>query len=1331
MFENEDELKNPFQNKMHIAFLHPNPSKNDLTKKILEKVTPEFKDRLIFTNYTNYKDIYKDLTKLTFSQEAKSFKKGLINQNIINELYNQRPALIIYFHFVPNGANKNLEEKKLYENISEIKKYDELVYIMLFIITKDTKDNPYNFNIDEDKPYNLRKLILKELIFEFSDEAIWKIMDINNVYNSVIHYTRLYYRVYKIKIKDKKIKSTSREEKIECNIMLGVLSILKSKKLIYTKNKYLEEAYDLITDDKFNKSQYLYGDKSLGVKFNLSEIRSAADWLFYKRMSLQKNRIPNPQSKNSNQNGAKSGHSLTDIMGKQQQKNNNKNPNIENEIVSKYFFHIKTFSFLDTIMKGNKEDNFILIEYFWLIQRYKDLNDLMGESIKSNSSNSKKKMINYLNVHLKQIYYYIKMMKFFTKKNLDNPNNVLIKGKEMNISRIDTEPNYFYGKPPTFSYKDINNPLDKYELGFNEEIYLKKFVIEKKINFESPLNELFTQYINNVPKLLSNLQNYVKKTNFAGGVDLYINMLRVSLLLNKIEKENKNIFGNVENITMNDDIFKILNNTEFFNINNLKKFPKIYSHYLDMNIKALIHQLNNPDITNISKTKLFIYLSLVGNIRKLKEEEENIYFQLINDENFKPELASKQSNQVVIKLDSDKKFSEPLFYFDYKLKDSNDTQEKKILDLVQYDFQLRTNLSKEKIKLNSMKVYILCINEDEFNKDKNHKKEIIIKEYTKEELSSFDLSVDSPINLDHKIFMKYKKGKIYLTQVEFSLEKKDNILYKIDLPINLNKMIFISNLNKKVLNIKIPKEKLTVGLNQYNKFEIEVNKEELDEVQISQFKMNFMSIPSYYKKAVPSTSMKALLNTKNSQGNKGAYSSKITEQIFGLPKNEKKQDMFGLVPPEKQQQNNAMSKSVINTQSSMHNFLYKNPNENKPNQNTNLNNSTNSSKAPMFPNQKTNQGSTPQPQSQTQQNNNVQNEIVQVPMPSPIFYYYNSENNSLDSIEKNYSKEYNDFDSLLKQGKNKFGVLMKFSLTGQYEIKLNISYSIRHRDIEDYIWFTQEETLKFIVIEPFKLSSERESANFVQTSKKIGEKKEEKLTEFFTQEKVQMNLILTNQLNEDIIIKDILIQKNEEQLGLKNKEIQIKCPTKEIIDSSSLPVEIKNQILKIIKMADYVIPFETKFNEEFKGSVGKFILKWTTPSLLNYENSDLEINNENVIDFPEVSITSQKLKFDYNTYTNENNEIMLNINIANKTKDSIKIQFIIENGQDVNFMVSGVTKQVHNIQANEIVNIIFRLIPLIRNQELKLPVIKIREMNLDSTDKICSNYYFLDKIFIT
>ena len=163
-------------------------------------------------------------------------------------------------------------------------------------------------------------------------------------------------------------------------------------------------------------------------------------------------------------------------------------------------------------------------------------------------------------------------------------------------------------------------------------------------------------------------------------------------------------------------------------------------------------------------------------------------------------------------------------------------------------------------------------------------------------------------------------------------------------------------------------------------------------------------------------------------------------------------------------------------------------------------------------------------------------------------------------------------------------------------------------------------------------------------------------------------------------------------------------------------------------MADYNIPFETKFNSEFRGSLGKFILKWTTPSLLNYEN--LEINNENIIDFPEVAINSQRLKLDYNTYTNENDEIMLNINITNKTNESIKIQFIIENGKELDFIVSGVTKQVHNIKANEMINVIFRLIPLIRKQELKLPTIKIHEMNFDSADKIYSNYSFLDKIYV-
>ena len=227
-----------------------------------------------------------------------------------------------------------------------------------------------------------------------------------------------------------------------------------------------------------------------------------------------------------------------------------------------------------------------------------------------------------------------------------------------------------------------------------------------------------------------------------------------------------------------------------------------------------------------------------------------------------------------------------------------------------------------------------------------------------------------------------------------------------------------------------------------------------------------------------------------------------------------------------------------------------------------------------------------------------------------------------------------------------------------------------------------------------------------------------------------MNIILTNQLNEDIIIKDIIIKLNEELLVDKNKELKLKCPTKDIIDSNNLPLEVKNHILKIIQNADYSIPFDTKFNGEFKGSLGKFILKWTTPSLIKFGPNDFEINNENEIEFPDLIINSPRLKFEYNTFTNDNNEIMLNIHVDNVTNNSIRVLFIIENGEEVNFIVSGMTKQVHNIKANDNINVIFRLIPLIRNEELKLPTVKICEYNYDSLEKLCSDYFFLDKIYI-
>ena len=128
MFGNEEDLKNSIPNSMLISIIHPNPAKNDFSQRILEKTGIELKERLKFSCLSNYKDIYKDIEKPSSQKETQS-SRGLINKKWIDDLYNRRPALIIYFYQIPNGVNKSMEEKKIYENLLEIKKSDDLVYI--------------------------------------------------------------------------------------------------------------------------------------------------------------------------------------------------------------------------------------------------------------------------------------------------------------------------------------------------------------------------------------------------------------------------------------------------------------------------------------------------------------------------------------------------------------------------------------------------------------------------------------------------------------------------------------------------------------------------------------------------------------------------------------------------------------------------------------------------------------------------------------------------------------------------------------------------------------------------------------------------------------------------------------------------------------------------------------------------------------------------------------------------------------------------------------------------------------------------------------------------
>ena len=72
--------------------------------------------------------------------------------------------------------------------------------------------------------------------------------------------------------------------------------------------------------------------------------------------------------------------------------------------------------------------------------------------------------------------------------------------------------------------------------------------------------------------------------------------------------------------------------------------------------------------------------------------------------------------------------------------------------------------------------------------------------------------------------------------------------------------------------------------------------------------------------------------------------------------------------------------------------------------------------------------------------------------------------------------------------------------------------------------------------------------------------------------------------------------------------------------------------------------------------------------------------------------------------------------------------FNIESGNDINFLVSGITKQCYDVRSGEEVNIFYRLVPIVKEGEFKLPVIKISELSYTSAEKLASNYYFPENI---
>ena len=1253
MFANELEYKIPLPNTMRVAIINFNNNNIELGTKIQEKIviTINKKFQVVLAGEISELFKYKENNK----EEP---NKGLIDKKWINNIIYFIPSVIILNYKIQDGVNKESEEKNIYLKIEEIKKYSKSCFIFLIVIQKNMNENQnklyFNFD-DKQKPNYLKNYLLKDCLYILQEEEIWKLKEFSEICNKIIFYSQKFYKIHKKYYQENRSQSKNKEEKIEYDIKLGVISSIKSQKENFIESKYLEEAYEFLCDRNFDFQNYKYGNKPINIRNNFYEIRAAADWLFFKSNNFHKNKRTSSMYLPKN---------ILEKDYKNFRSNSTYKINIKEQI-KKCERHI--FSFSNKLFYENgKKDYFHFVEYYWLIQRYINLTDYIEEHI-SNIKVEKKVLLRFGMILFKEVYNLIRTIKFYNEyfnNNEFNLSSIDYKGKKIEIENIKEEENNFFGKPPSYYILDKENPDKKEIIGFNDEIYIKKFILNNSINYDDMIDKFKNKYWYNLSSFFIKLKERIYKKNInlfiknnnndiMKGIIIYINLLKIIGLSNN--KKNESI---LELADVYDFHSKVISN-----YGKIKKFPKVYTNFIKRYLNFIQHKLkkkNDKSQENIYKTELFINLSLLGNVRKLDSDEEKLFYDLLNDIQFIPTNINKDK-KVFINLDyyyknniGIIKVDELAFYFDYSIKNIDKYQERKLLDLIEYEIKFKTSLNQEKIRFNSLKLFFEYLKYDNNNIVIKKNSEIIIKEFDKDELSKYELASNSPINIIYKFLIKFKKGSIALKKILFTLCKKENIFYLIELPVELKNSIFITEKETNALKMQFPKKMLISGLNQLFKFEYIINKEQINNIVITDYKHIFTSEQMNKKKLMSQIGDIYNNSNLNNIKNKRAKSVKLPNI------NDKSENKDSLI-----------------------NFIFDDSSE----------------KYLSLDNQ----------------------EINRIP---PKFFFYDEEKNSMEESQKEFLYITNDFESRLKEGKNRYDLLIQFYNYGLYIIKLNIKYIIKHEEIDENLEFNHDEIFYFKVIDPLILNNKISSTNFLIYN---NIKNQTKIKEYLTDTNINMNLIFKNLLEEDILIKDIIITLN------KNQDIEIHSTVKEILDTPDIEVQIKEQILCILQSSNYVIPYNIKFFSSFNGSLGKIKIIWTTQSLKIFEKNkkfknSFNFKNENIYELPNIDINRIQLSLDYDYSIKNDNEIFINIKICNKSSYNKNLSVKFENNDDNSYMISGLTKFLINLKNGEMKKIFLRIVAL-QKGEIKLPDLVIKEKDYNGYQISC-NYFCPEKIFI-
>ena len=1344
MYGDESQHEEVLKNQLNIAIVDSKTGENELFQSLNKKMKEE-STKFKVTVLNNLDELIKVITLNLYDES-----NCLLNMQWLDTVYNVRPSVIILYYYINEGSTKDEEEISISKIIDKIKYYDQNLPLYLFIIAPKEEYDKYQHLKDDNKsPNSLLKKLKKESFYIFSSREIFKTIELKKLYDNLILYSRNYYRAIKYALINKRKDAKNTEEYIKYTIMIGILSIVKSKKKNPCFNKHLKEAYGALSGRNFNHKKYFYGNPERVVQ-NFFEIKAIADWLLFKIIKLNGKKEEEALNSNSKKKAKlieKEKHS--DILIK----------------VNTFLEHIKTFCSHDYGNK-RKDDKFYYYRYIWAYKRLTNLDKFCDEYF-NEIKEDKNFMINIVQIKFQILYNFIKIIKFYQKNyiNLDLTKTIN-DSKEIPISSIDISNNPFYGKPPIYYYTDASTGK-KITIGYNDDIFLKKTILQNHLTLKD-MDDKIKELINNSIKFyyklnilekgfeISNIDNENNIGIF--GVKLYLNLLRFYTNYPNDDKPENKIAKLEDEKDINIFLYKIIDKTKY-----IRKFPKIYIKCLNKIIEYLIyqmeHQKENKDFNNEKKTILFKSLSNLAFMKLLSEKEQDIFNTLLDDDTFTPvhyeiptrkpsfsfeitnffigdsETPKKEKEKEVLienknneneneknddinqyiktedfvinlyTTNKELKKNDTGISFDYNIKDIEKSQERKILDLVEYEFKISTKLSKLKIKFENIKIFFSYINRGTEITKQKYKSETMIKEFTLDDCPNMELTSETPIILEHKIFLKYRKGQIKVNKILASLSKKKNIFYCIYLQSDIHKVIFIKDIPINLLKFDYIK-KYRVGKNQYNPFELTVSKEKNDEVEIKDLKIEFELLPTF--------EIKEMYNNKSAK--KSQVDLNIATNSFFIPqKNNKNKisDILGInndSPSEKRfsVEENAIRQAKHNAQLSLE--LKKNTgikNVKAVNEKKSLKSAIKGKKEDTVYIQK---NSTP---------NNT---------PPPEFYIYNSNENKLDKYNEKMEITYNDFESLLNKGKNKYTTLIRFLGEGSYKIKFSILYFIRHKEIEDYIEYREDSILDYDVVPPFSFLTNIVSNNFLTSFRKLSDKSfEEKIRYYLTDCKIGINFELNNRIEQNIKIKDIQIINNE------NHSIKyINSYINDLIHSYDLDDEEKNEILIIQKNSSYAFPIEVEFSQSFKGSIGKINIIWSTESLDNFEGGKFNILNKEEFSFPELEVKPLEFKYKYETEINEDDEINMKLSIKNVSEKTKYINVNISNNNenyDKNFIIIGLVRQNHLIGINEEIDLNYTLIPTAKG-ELDYPCFQISEYDLKTMEKKNINNYFPENIVI-